>query len=737
MTADASSWDLVADVARSHPPGEGPGRGLEPARAIVGMAAGSTFCDPEAGHLLGDLQFDVRDKIFERVLRMSGGRSQALGSDVLVHHASSFRVTIDGEHFVGRLVGIPILYIEGAVDDRVLASDGDAPTSAPVAVDAFEAMARRAPHPGFGEAHVLPILPSDDFTDPGVAAELLVAARKWIEAAIVGSGNWKSKPRLKLAPNVKPGRSFRRLGSSRPERLCWHGDYDAPEDLVVGALALGVVLAKGPMDVGRQCGGVLTPSARHPGVWYGTAQPFVHAASDLTALGLLAKLRRRCGVDPFAPPEGETLHVCEREGELYLSRDAHYALELGDGAVAATPEIGHDLAWYGQSFSEALGRAVSERVDHSDASTMPARRSAGAPDPRATTEDNLALDAVGRQLGFDRLAEAFDRSFRSDGNGSSIQIEGRTVGNYLGASVWWSESSIEAPRHVTIGSVVQTISKGVAREMLGIVGDRHADDAKKGRVAEAWARRIGDVPLMMVLIDDKFDGELLKSVETDPDPDDEQEAKTVQLDAGDGYRVSLNFGRAQSGSEELAFKSYFADLLSAEGELVSALTITVARKRRKTDHLHPKDFLYDMDSQSDELMSLGVRLLEVAGDADDLFADGAIVLLRWFATRDDMRRQGHATRLLDVVLGQIKRDRLGIGKLIVPLHAPNMRVTPRLDAPADLLGIYKALTLPARTMFSRPDRFAAHFGGSAPILCFDNGLSLTQVEFAVMAGRTG
>lgn len=737
MIEEAAMLRLLADDVSADPPGGGPGLGVEPAKAVAALADGDAACNPEAGHLLTMLPFELRSKVFERVLRMSGGRSEARGSDILVHHASSFRVSMGGETLIGRLIGIPVLYMEGTIDDRASIAGGDGSTSIPVVDDAFDVMVGRSPHSGIGHVHVLPMLADDGYTQPGGVGELLVAARAPIESAIAAARNGAAKPRLKLAPNVKPGSLARRLGSSQPHQSRWYRDHAACDDRVVGAVALAVVLTKDPVDIGRQCGGVLTPSERHPGIWFGAAQPFVHAVSDLMALGLRAKLRRRCDLDPFVASDGETLHVCDRNGEAYLGRDSFYALECSGGAVATSPCIGHHLAWYGHSFTQALALAVAARIEHRDVATMPVRRAAGAPDPRAATEDDLAQDAVRRKLGFGRLAEAFERIYRERERERADPIEGRPLKSYLKAPVLWADGSNMPTRPTTIAGVVETISRQVSSEMLRIVGDQHADDARRGGLAKAWARRVGEVPLMMVLIDDQFDSGLLKSQENVLDQDDDSGSRKIVLDAGDGYRASLNYGAAQPGSEDLAFKSYFADLLSAEGDLISALTITVVRKRRKTYALTRQDFLYDMDSQSDELMSLGVRLLEVAGDAESLFEQGAVVMLRWLATRDDMRRQGHATRLLDVVLAEIKRDRHGIGTLVVPLSALNMRVTPSANAPDDLLDVYKALTLPVRTMFGGPNRFAAWFGGTAPVLCFDEGLRMTDVEFAVWAGDAG
>ena len=125
--------------------------------------------------------------------------------------------------------------------------------------------------------------------------------------------------------------------------------------------------------------------------------------------------------------------------------------------------------------------------------------------------------------------------------------------------------------------------------------------------------------------------------------------------------------------------------------------------------------------------------LEVARGPNRLFAKGDLVLLRWYATRDDVRRLGHANRLLKTVLADLKRRYPGIGTLIVPVTAPSMRITPGASAPADLLMRYQALTAPTRRAFTGPNRYVEQLGADSRVICFDEGPWLNSVEFAVRA----
>lgn len=724
---------LVDAVDDDHPPGEGPGKGLEPARKIVAMGSERTVCDPDAGLLLSEMEWRLRDHVFERVVRMSGGRSEAHGADALIHHASAFRVVLDGRPLFGRLVGVPVLFIDGDVDPAILiGTDDGMPCS--VAEDAFAEMAGRSAHSGMDRARIMAILPDDRFLNPGGVGELLAGAKPWVQAALVGLVGDEGRLRIKV-PKID-GRTARRLRSLVPSRMPkgfrLSGDRGEDEHPIVSALALGIVLGEEAAEPGRQHGGSMTPSRRHSGIWYGTAQPFLHAVADLKALETLAKLRRHCGAAPFAGEAPETLHVYERVGEFHLTRELIHALATSGGVGTATPGDGQ-FAWHGASFMEAIRRSVSGVVLHEEPSEMPASRMVGEPDPRMMTADRIAEEALKRQLGLGYVAKAFDRLYREPRGKRPSPIGNRPVTDFVGVPVLWTAFDNHPPGPTTIGAVIERIGSWVARDATRLLGDARPEPGRREDVAAAWARRVRALPLMQLLVDDEFDATLLKQADDKVDADPLTVAKSIDLDAGDGYRARITSSRGHGGSEDLSFTHVSSDLLTDSGELVSASFVTVVRKRRRSTRLTSRDFMLDMDSQSDELTSMGVRLLEVARGPNRLFAKGDLVLLRWYATRDDVRRLGHANRLLKTVLADLKRRYPGIGTLIVPVTAPSMRITPGAYAPADLLMRYQALTAPTRRAFTGPNRYVDQLGADSRVICFDEGPWLNSVEFAVRA----
>lgn len=724
---------LVDTEAEDHLPGEGPGKGLEPARKIIAMGLERTACDPDAGLLLSEMEGRLRDHVFERVVRMSGGRSEARGADALIHHASVFRVVLDGRPLVGRLVGVPVLFIDGDVNPGILIGKDDG-TPCSVAEDAFAEMAGRSAHPGMDGARIMAILPDDRYLDPGEVGELLAGAKTWVQAALAGLVSAGGRLRIKV-PKID-GRTARRLRSLVPSRmprgLRLSDDRDEAEHPVVAALALGIVLGEEAAEPGSQHGGSMTPSRRHPGIWYGTAQPFLHAMADLKALGTLAELRRRCGAPPFAGEAPETMHVYERVGEFHLTRELIHALATSGGVGTANP-TDREFAWHGASFMEAIRRSVSEVVMHEDASEIPASRMVGEPDPRMMAADRIAEEALKRGLGVGDVANAFGRLYRETGDKRPSPIGNRPVADFAGVPVLWTAFDNHPPGPTTIGAAIEQIGSWVARDVLRLLGDLNPEPGRREDVASAWVRGVRALPLMQLLVDDEFDATLLKQIDGKVDDDPLTLTKLIDLDAGDGYRARITSSRGQDGSEDLSFTHLSSNLLTGSGEIVSASHITVVRKRRRSTRLTSKDFMLDMDSQSDELKSLGVRLLEVARGANRLFAKGDLVLLRWYATRDDVRRLGHANRLLKTVLADLKRRYPGIGTLIVPITAPSMRITPGANAPADLLMRYQALTASTRRAFAGPNRFVEQLGEDSRVICFDEGPWLNFVEFAVRA----
>lgn len=723
---------IVDPDVTDHRPGEGPGKGLEPARKIMAMGTELTDCDPDAGLLLSEMERNLRNYVFERVIRMSGGRSEARGADALIHHASTVRVVVDGRPLIGRLVGVPILCSEGDVDPGILTGNDDDGSPCAVAEDAFAEMGSCFGHSGIEGARILPILPDGRYLNPGHVGELLAGAKAWIQKALAPSAGAGGRTRIKAAKiDGRTARSYRRLVPSRmPEGLRFHRDHGAHDDRVVTALALGIVLGEETVALGPQIGGSMTPSSRHPGIWYGSAQPFAHAVSDLMALGTLAKLRRRCGAPPFASGGPETLHVCERIGELHMTRELFYALETADGVGTATP-TGNDFAWHGASFMEAIRRSVSGVVVHESATGMPASRMVGEPDPRTMPADRIAEEALKRGLGLGDVAGAFGRIYREPGGKRPSPIGNRTVAEFVGVPVLWTPFDNRSPAPTTIGAVIKKAGSWVASGIMRLLGDSCPEPGRSENVAAAWVRQVHALPLMQLLVDDGFDATLLKQLDDAADDEPSTDAKSIDLDAGDGYHARVTSQRGQDGSEDLSFTHVSSDLLTGSGEIFSASFITVVRKRRRSTRLTSKDFMLDMDTQSDELTSIGVKLLEVARGPNRLFAKGDLVVLRWYATRDDVRRLGHANRLLRTVLAELKKRYPGIGTLIVPIAAPSMRITPGENAPADLSMRYQALTASTRRMFTGPNRFAEQLGADSRVICFDEGAALNQVEFAV------
>jgi len=503
------------------------------------------------------------------------------------------------------------------------------------------------------------------------------------------------------------------------------------DDFAETNAALALLLCLSPADAPT-----IQPPAlahQHPLFWAGPAQRWPHCRSALAISDEAAKLRWAAGEDPFTKAAGERFFWCATsawDGAVTV------AYQSPKGAVA-TARITRTED-FGASLVEAMETTFATCTQVATEDHLPNPRAAGAPDPADTPPQHVVAEiAADEALG--DMAAILERAFRIPSTRPLAQLEGRTLRDLANASTVQASifSKESFPHQTTVANAMANIAACVADHQLHRRGEPHASDSRRAAVADAWRDRAMNIPLLTIVAPAFEPVWPPWSVATESSTwvDGPIAATEHGLEGSCTVRLRL-WKDGSETSEHLVFHNFESDLVGADDTLLSSMSGTTVRLRRRGAPPSDRDFILAMDLVSDDLVALAGQLLEIEPDPAALFSQGGLVSVETLRTHPDHRRQGHARALVETTLRALAAKHRRLGTLVVSLYAPELAFTPGPLAPSDLRLLYLRLTSPARRMFSDSALAQRALGPTARALVFDSGLALNHEETLMVVGIT-